>query len=140
MYGTVPTVWYSTYSMYGTVPTGWYSTNIVYVTEPTVWHSTNSVVQYQQYGTVPTVWYSTNIMVQYQQYDAVPTVWYSTNKGVIQTLTVAMNQAKQGCPRMPLWGLGVKACNKTFAQFGMESNPGLHGQRRVTNCLNHGIE
>jgi len=31
-------------------------------------------------------------------------VWYSTKKGVMQTLNITMNQTKQVCPKMPLWG------------------------------------
>jgi len=38
-------------------------------------------------------------------------VWYSPNKGEIQTLNITINHTKQGCPKMPLRGLGVQACN-----------------------------
>jgi len=44
-------------------------------------------------------------------------VWYSTNKGEIQTLNITINQTKQGCPKMPLRGLGVQACNNWSMKF-----------------------
>jgi len=36
---------------------------------------------------------------------------------VIQTLNITINQAKQGCPKMPLRGLGVQACDTNHSVF-----------------------